>query len=318
MYFIYKAYKNNKDKKAAAETELPHYDRKLTDPSLDGSLEDRPPPSAIAMSQQDVPTPEMAMPTQTLDDKRAARKQWIILAVTLFVDIVIPLILYYVLKNYISTLAALLISSAPPIVMIVGKFIIYRQFDPLGLIIVFGFVLSAILSVVDGNPRILILKDSIVSSATGAIFLLSLLPIRLGKYNLRPLTYGISAEMMSAAPKVQYVKDGEAIEQTPTQFSWEHVKLFRNGMRMLTAMWGVVLLLEFVARLIMYFSTLTIDQLVLYSNVVLGVLLGTMGVFTIIYSHRLRTKTRKEVREILARYASEAVTSPNAGSTNIV
>lgn len=202
--------------------------------------------------------------------------------------------------------------------MIVGKFIIYRQFDPLGLIIVFGFVLSAILSVVDGNPRILILKDSIVSSATGAIFLLSLLPIRLGKYNLRPLTYGISAEMMSAAPKVQYVKDGEAIEQTPTQFSWEHVKLFRNGMRMLTAMWGVVLLLEFVARLIMYFSTLTIDQLVLYSNVVLGVLLGTMGVFTIIYSHRLRTKTRKEVREILARYASEAVTSPNAGSTNIV
>lgn len=105
MYFIYKAYKNNKDKKAAAETELPHYDRKLTDPSLDGSLEDRPPPSAIAMSQQDVPTPEMAMPTQTLDDKRAARKQWIILAVTLFVDIVIPLILYvslpFQLRQYI-------------------------------------------------------------------------------------------------------------------------------------------------------------------------------------------------------------------------
>jgi hypothetical protein len=202
--------------------------------------------------------------------------------------------------------------------MIVGKFILYRQFDPLGLIIVFGFVLSAILSVVDGNPRILILKDSIVSSATGAIFLLSLLPIHIGKYNLRPLTYGISAEMMSAAPKVQYVKDGELIEQSPTQFSWEHVKSFRNGMRMLTAMWGVVLMLEFIARLIMYFSSLTIDQLVLYSNVVLGVLLGTMGVFTIIYSHRLRTKTREVVREILARYASEAVTSTDAGSTNIV
>lgn len=123
--------------------------------------------------------------------------------------------------------------------------------------------------------------------------------------------------MMSAAPKIQYVKDGEAIEQTPTQFSWEHVKFFRNGMRMLTAMWGIALMLEFIARLIMYFSTLTIDQLVLYSNVVLGVILGSMGVFTIIYSHHLRTKVRVAVREILDRYASEAVTSPNAGVTNI-
>jgi hypothetical protein len=229
-----------------------------------------------------------------------------------------PFPLQYILKNYISTLAALLISSAPPIIMVVGKFIIYRQFDPLGIIIVFGFVLSAILSVVDSNPRILLLKDSIVSSATGAIFLLSLLPIRFGKVHLRPLTYGISAEMMSAAPKIQYVKDGELIEQTPTQFSWEHVKFFRTGMRLLTAMWGIILLLEFVARLIMYFSPLTIDQLVLYSNVVLGCLLGTMGVFTIVYSHYLRTKTRKVVRELLARFASDAVTSSNAGFTDSV
>ncbi|KAI8575193.1 hypothetical protein K450DRAFT_303740 [Umbelopsis ramanniana AG] len=317
MIFIYNAYKKNKEKKAA-QTELPHYDRKLTDPSLDGSLESRPPPSIIAMPQQDVATPEMAMPTQTLDDKKAARKQWIVLGVTLFVDIVIPLILYYILKNYISLLAALLISSAPPIIMIVGKFIIYRQFDPLGLIIVFGFVLSAILSVVDSNPRIILLKDSIVSSATGLIFLLSLLPLRFGRFNLRPLTYGISAEMMSAAPKIQYVKEGELIEQAPTQFSWEHIKFFRTGMRLLTAMWGIALLLEFVARLIMYFSPLTIDQLVLYSNIVLGCLLGTMGVFTIIYSHHLRTKTRKMVQELLARFAADAVTSSNAGFTDSV
>lgn len=98
MYFIYKAYKNNKEKKAAsaetAETELPRYDRKLTDPSLDGSLEDRPPPSAIAMPEHDVPTPEMAMPAQASEDKRAARRQWIVLAITLFVDIALPLILY--------------------------------------------------------------------------------------------------------------------------------------------------------------------------------------------------------------------------------
>jgi hypothetical protein len=93
MIFIYNAYKKNKEKKAA-QSELPRYDHKLTEPSLDGSLESRPPPSTIAMPQHDVPTPEMAMPTQTLDEKKAVRKQWIILAITLFVDIAIPLILY--------------------------------------------------------------------------------------------------------------------------------------------------------------------------------------------------------------------------------
>jgi hypothetical protein len=201
--------------------------------------------------------------------------------------------------------------------MVIGKFIIYRQFDPLGLVMIFGFVLSAALSVIDANPRILMLKDSIVSSATGLIFLCSLIPISIGKYQLRPITYGISAEMMSASPKIHYIKNGEAIEQTPTQFSWEHIQGFRNGMRLLTAMWGTVLMLEFIARLIMYFSTLTIDQLVLYSNVVLGCLLGLMGAFTLVYSQFLRRRTAKAARELLARFEAEAAHSSSPDFTNM-
>lgn len=186
------------------------------------------------------------------------------------------------------------------------KIIYYRKVDPLGIIIVFGFALSAIISVVDGDPRVLLLRESIVTAATGALFLITLIPLKVGKIELRPLTYGITAQMTAAAPAVRYLRYGEWIEVSRSEFSWQYSKKFRFGMRLGTFLWGICLLLEFTAKLIMYFSPITIDQFVLYSNVVLGVVLGGMGIFTMFHAAWLKKQVEKEMIDIKAQLARDA------------
>ncbi|GAB5592615.1 hypothetical protein Unana1_07515 [Umbelopsis nana] len=302
-YSAYKKYKENK-----AKSELP-----LTLKSSDSS--ESPLESASiteSTDQQGVPRTDTQASYAVVTDKKEARKQWIALAFSLFVDVICPVILYYATRDYISQLAALLISSAPPAVMVIFKLIYYRKVDPLGLIIIFGFVLSAVISIIDSNPRVLLLRESIVTAATGILFLITLIPLKVGKIRLMPMTYGVTAQMMAAAPTIRYMKDGEMIEQTRTEFCWEWCKTFRFGMRLMTALWGCILLLEFMAKLIMYFSSLTVDQMVLYGNVVLGVTLGFMGVFTIGYSRYVRINTMKEVQVVRQNLEAQAAQYPTA------
>jgi hypothetical protein len=199
-----------------------------------------------------------------------------------------------------------LISSTPPAISVIVKLFYYRKVDPLGIIIVFGLVISAIISVIDGQPRVLLLRESIVTAATGAIFLITLIPIKIGKLQLRPLTYGIAAQMTAAAPAVRYMRYGQMIQVSRSEFNWEYSTKFRFAMRLGTALWGIALLLEFVAKLIMYFSPLTIDQMVLYGNVVLAVVMGSMGLFTIIHSRIVRKQVAVEMVHIKRKLEADA------------
>ncbi|KAF9900450.1 hypothetical protein EC991_007328 [Linnemannia zychae] len=230
-----------------------------------------------------------------VNNKALQRKQWTVLAISMFFDIVLPIILYYTLKSHMSAIAALLISSAPPAISCVTKFVFYRKVDPIGLLIIFGFVLSAILSVIDGNPRLLLLRDSLVTCASGLIFLASLIPIKIGKFQVKPLTYGVSAQMMAASPSIQYFVEGNLVEQTQSEFCWQWSHRYRRGMRTMTAVWGIALLLEFTLRLIFYFSSMSLDHLVMLGNIVLICTLGTAGLFTIALSHYVRKWTTEDV-----------------------
>lgn len=186
------------------------------------------------------------------------------------------------------------------------KIIYYRTIDPLGLIIVFGYVLSAIISVIDGNPRVLLLRESIVTCATGIIFLITMIPLKVGKFQMRPLIYGVTQQMMSITPPVKYMYKGEVIDQSRAEFCWQWSTVFRRGIYTMTAAWGIILVLEFVAKLIMYFSSLTVDQMVLYGNIVLGVTLGSMGLFNTIYSRSIRLNTMKETAQVQKQLEEEA------------
>jgi hypothetical protein len=205
-----------------------------------------------------------------------------------------------------SMLAALLISSAPAILSVIVKAIWYRRIDPLGVLIIGGFAISAGISVIDANPRVLLLRESCTTAAIGTFFFLSLIPIKIGKWQLKPLNYSIAAQMQAAAPSVKFMRYGKMVEMKRPAFCWEFSKQYRNNMRIGTLLWGIALLSEFAGKLIMYFSPLSIDQMVLYGNIILAVVMVTMTAITFTLSYRLRKRMVPEMEQVKRRLEAEA------------
>jgi hypothetical protein len=113
-------------------------------------------------------------------------------------------------------------------------------------------VVSLLLSFVSGDPRLMLAKDSGVSSTIGIGILVS---VALGK------------PMMSAGLKPFLVK-GDAARET----AWERLRsespAFRRSERIFSLVWGVVLLGECVVRIVGAY-TVPVDTMVWLGSVIL-------------------------------------------------
>ncbi|PKK58102.1 hypothetical protein RhiirC2_346914, partial [Rhizophagus irregularis] len=98
----------------------------------------------------------------------------------LFFDIVLPLVLYYVLKNYMLEVWALTISGVPPFLVVIYGLITKRRIDILGALIIMGFIVTGIVASLKRDARIQLLRESAVTGTIGLVFLISLLPIKIG------------------------------------------------------------------------------------------------------------------------------------------
>jgi hypothetical protein len=172
----------------------------------------------------------------------------------LIVDVAVPVGSYYLLKNGfgMSTLAALGWSSVVPAVRTVWSVVKERRVNALAGLILFVNVVGLALSLVAGDPRLMLAKDSGVSSAIGIGVLMS---VKLG----RP--------MMTAGMKPFLVK-GDAARSA----AWDRLaagnERFRKAERTFSLVWGTVLLGECVARIVGAY-TLPVDTMVWLGTVVM-------------------------------------------------
>ncbi|MFC8366236.1 VC0807 family protein [Streptomyces griseorubiginosus] len=173
----------------------------------------------------------------------------------LIVDVAVPIGAYYLLKDGlgVSTLMALGLSSVVPAVRTVWSVVRERTVNALAaLILVVNIV--GLLSFVAGDPRLMLAKDSGVSSVIGIGILVS---VALGK------------PMMTAGMKPWLVK-GIAERET----AWARLQAgsadFRRAERRFSVVWGVVLLAECVGRVVGAY-TLPVDTMVWLGSVVMVV-----------------------------------------------
>lgn len=71
--------------------------------------------------------------------------------IMLFFDVGLPLVIYYILKIWLSVLISLILSGIPPLLRVFYVFWKKRHIDVLGCVFVFSYVLSAVLSVISGK-----------------------------------------------------------------------------------------------------------------------------------------------------------------------
>jgi hypothetical protein len=207
------------------------------------------------------------------------------LLVTLFIDAGLPLAIYYLCKQWLSQLVALIISGIPPLLHVIYVFWKRRRIDLLGCIFVIAFILSAVLSIISGDIRLAMLRDSTVTAVVSLLFLVTLIPLRTKWFTVRPLIFLISQQMMAGMPSTTWTDaNGEKHELDRMEWVWLNCSVYRKYCYALSAIWGVLLMAEFVAKVIMIQSTLSVDQVVLYGNIIVIVVVVVMTTGTIIAS----------------------------------
>lgn len=190
------------------------------------------------------------------------------------INIGLPMAIFYVFEIFTTEIIALIVSSVPPLIHVIYVMIRERRVDVLSVIFVLAFALSAALTAVSANARVAILRDSIATVVIAVMFLLTLIPIRTRWFKVYPITHLVNTEMMNEAGPIVWTNEHGQEESMPrSDWTWDHVKRYRIFHCILSFFWGFLLLLQFTAVIMMLFLNATIDQIILYSNIILLIFL---------------------------------------------
>jgi hypothetical protein len=192
---------------------------------------------------------------------------------TLIFDVGGTMVVYYIMlgqfpKNSIWPLVG---ASLVPVISNVFNFIRHRSFDIVGIIVLVGLVAGIVPAILGGNQRMLLVRESFVTGAIGAVLLIS-------GFLSKPLGYYIVREFLTA---------NEALPHERWDVLWRH-GYFRHGLRIFTIAWGALLLGEFVLRAFMAL-TLSVAFVLGVAPMLLTVLLLIAGVLSAIWlSHAIK------------------------------
>ncbi|MEV1064263.1 VC0807 family protein [Streptomyces sp. NPDC050263] len=214
----------------------------------------------------------------------------------LIVDVAVPLGSYYLFKSAfgMSTFAALAWSSVVPAGRTLWSAVRERTVNGLAGLILVVNVVGLVLSFLSGDPRLMLAKDSGVSSTVGIGILVS---VALG----RP--------MMTAGLKPFLVK-GDAVREA----AWERLESgasvasadFGRRERAFSTVWGVVLLAECVVRVVGAY-TVPVDTMVWLGSVVMVVAIGLgVGLGGALGAGPMEAMVRFEAFDAAAGEAAEA------------
>ncbi|MFE6686937.1 VC0807 family protein [Streptomyces sp. NPDC057743] len=140
--------------------------------------------------------------------------------VSLTVNLVLPLGLYYVLRAQgVAQWQALLLSGAVPTVHALGAAVVRRRVEIFDLVVAGLLAVSAGLSAINGSPRVMLLKDVAIPVVLGLWILGTLLAAR-------PFAFHFGSRLRGAG--------GEA----DADRAWRERPEFRGALRVLTILWG--------------------------------------------------------------------------------
>lgn len=184
----------------------------------------------------------------------------------LALDVAVPLGSYYLLHDGfgVSLVASLALSSVVPGVRTVLGLVRDRNLNALATLMLVVNILGIVLSFSTGDPRLMIAKDSVISSVIAIAILVSVAARR---------------PMMSAGLKPMITKGDPAKVRAWDRLTVESAA-FRRAEALFSAIWGGALLADCAVRFVGAF-TLPVATMVWLSTVIL---LGAIGVASMVGS----------------------------------
>jgi hypothetical protein len=197
----------------------------------------------------------------------------------LAVNLLLPWLAYRLAMPHWGETGGLIASAVPPVVWSLVELARFRRVDALSVIVLLGIVLSIGAMALGGSPRMLLLRESLVSGAVGVAFLVSL-PMR------RPLIFylaraTVAREVAGGAERVNAL--------------WDERPTFATRMRMMTAVWGVGLTSETALRSWMAW-TWPIERFLVVSPFIGYGIYGGLLIWTLWYRKTLRNRSGSDTQ----------------------
>jgi hypothetical protein len=160
-----------------------------------------------------------------------------------------PWLVYRLVEGSTSITGALIWSSVPPIIWSLWQLVHSRRLDVISVLVIAGLGASLAATMLGGNPRLLLVRESFITGVFGLVFLGSL-------WCPRPLMFYIVRATLA--------KQGIVEEQFAAKWS---IPRFRQTFYLMTTVWGIGLIVQMVLQIILAFA-LSIEQDLVFSPIV--------------------------------------------------
>ncbi|MFM0044216.1 hypothetical protein PQR05_07365 [Paraburkholderia sediminicola] len=197
----------------------------------------------------------------------------------LAINFLLPWLAYRLALPHLGETGALIASAVPPIVWSLIELIRFRRVDALSVMVVAGIVLSVAAMALGGSPRMLLLRESLVSGAVGVVFLLSL-PMR------RPLIF-----YLARATVAREMEGGAARFEA----LWRERPALVSAMRLMTLVWGIGLTGETALRAWMAL-TWPIERFLVISPFIGYGIYSALALWTLWYRKTMRSRVETRVQ----------------------
>jgi hypothetical protein len=172
------------------------------------------------------------------------------IAAEVVVNFVLPWICYRIALQSLGETGALILSVAPPMIWSLLVIVWFKRLDAVSLIVVAGIFLSLFAMTFGGSPRLLLLRESLVTGLVGLALLVS---------------------MLFPKPLMYYLAESTTAKHSPeeaAQFSllWKRPGFVRT-MYVTSWVWGTALISEAALRCILAW-TMPVDQFLLVSPLI--------------------------------------------------
>jgi hypothetical protein len=217
-------------------------------------------PAAGTGARPDVTADGAATPVQR-ESRAAARRR---IARQLLLEFALPLGGYYGLVGAgLSPWAALTVSGLLALPWLVAGMVRNRRVEAMPLFTLALVAVGALMSLVTGDPRVLLIRDGWVTAVVG-LWVLGTVPTR------RPF-------MLTAARSIVEAKVGRAGAQEWLR-RWDHEPVFRRQIRLLSTVWGAGFFVDSLIRVVLAY-TLPLAAVPLVGSLQWLVVLGGLFVF---------------------------------------
>jgi intracellular septation protein A len=200
----------------------------------------------------------------------------------IFLEIALPLILYFTLKDSLGQLYATVISSIPSLLSTVWNIIIKRRFEPLPMILILSFAISLGLSLGLNDARLSQVQGPIVTSIIGISYIATL-------GCKKPIIYYFSRPWMTK-------NDPEKIKEF--DLSWENPH-YRSTMKTVSIVWGLGFILHAAITFVLIF-TVSLDLVIILGNLLIVVIMVILIIWSAIYKNYKTKKAQKEAQQVPA------------------